>query len=122
MVERGRSAALSLYRGILRAHRKMPMEMRLLGDTYVRSEFKLHKPVTNKSQLDAFFVAWEQYLDQMMRTARKRDSVSSGTLDQKDPVEASFGQHLPSDIHLSDEQKAQLEKLKEETTLSHKSS
>ncbi len=123
MVERGRSAALSLYRGILRAHRKMPMEMRMLGDTYVRSEFKLHKPVTKEAQLNAFFLAWEEYLDQIMRTARRRDSVSSGTLDQKDDaVEESFGQDLSSDLQLSEDQLAQLEKLKEEAILGGKSS
>lgn len=121
MVERGKAAALALYRGILRAHRKMPMEMRILGDKYVRSEFKLHKPVTNPAQLESFFVAWEEYLDQMLRTARRRDSVSSGTLDQKDEVEtAGFGRHLPLDIELSDEQKSQLEKLKDETSLGGK--
>ena len=122
MVERGKAAALALYRGILRAHRKMPMEMRMLGDKYVRSEFKLHKPVTNPAQLEPFFVAWEDYLDQMMRTGRRRDSVSSGTLDQKDEMEAiSFGEHLPQDLELSEDQKSQLEKLKEEATLGGKS-
>ena len=122
MVERGKAAALALYRGILRAHRKMPMEMRMLGDKYVRSEFKLHKSVTNPAQLGPFFVAWEEYLDQMMKTGRRRDSVSSGTLDQKDEMMETigFGRHLPQDIELSEEQKSQLEKLKEEATLGGK--
>ena len=95
----------------------------MLGDKYVRSEFKLHKPVTNQGQLEPFFLAWDEYLDQMMRTARRRDSVSTGTLEQKDEIEAvGFGRHLPSDLELSDEQKAQLEKLKDETTLGAKTS
>lgn len=39
---------LQLYRRILRTHRKvLPPEMRLLGDEYVKSEFKLHKDVDN---------------------------------------------------------------------------
>jgi len=112
---------LALYRGILRAHRKMPMEMRMLGDKYVRSEFKLHKSVTNPGQLESFFVAWEEYLDQMMRAARRRDSVSNGTLDEKDEMErVGFGRHLPLDVELSDDQKSQLEKLKDEATLGGK--
>lgn len=91
------------------------MEMRLLGDTYVKSEFKLHKPVTNEAQLGAFFVAWEQYLDQMKATARRRGAVETGVLESKDDAEApGFGQQLPLDLELSDEQKAQLEKLREE--------
>lgn len=115
--KRSSAAALSLYRGILRAHRRMPTEMRQLGDAYVRSEFKLHKPVTNEAQLGAFFSAWEEYLDQMMKTARRKDSVSMGALDSKEGVEdAGFGQNLPLDVELSAEQKAQLEKLREEAT------
>jgi hypothetical protein len=94
----------------------MPLEMRLLGDTYVRSEFKLHKPVTNEAQLGAFFVAWEQYLDQMAATARRRGAVETGVLESNELVDdAGFGQQLPFDLELSDEQKTQLEKLREET-------
>jgi hypothetical protein len=93
------------------------MEMRLLGDTYVRSEFKLHKPVANGVQLDAFFSAWEQYLDQMLRTSRRKDTVDAGAFDEKEGApEIGFGKNLPMDLELSDEQKAQLEKLREETT------
>ena len=123
MADRGRSAALSLYRGILRAHRKMPAEMRSLGDTYVRSEFKLHKSVTNEAQLNAFFSAWEEYLNQMMKTARRNDSVSAGALDAKEGAQQTgFGQQLPLDLELSEEQKTQLEKLREEAAGGVKSS
>lgn len=93
------------------------MEMRALGDSYVRSEFKLHKSVTNEAQLEAFFTAWEQYLDQLMQTARRKESVSAGALDPKEDVwDDGFGQSLPPDTELSDEQRAQIEKLKEEAT------
>jgi hypothetical protein len=122
MTGRGKSAALALYRGILRAHRKMPSEMRLLGDTYVRSEFKLHKPVTDGAQLDGFFVAWEEYLNQMMTTARRRGAVETGVLESNESVEEDgFGQQLPLDLELSEEQKTQLEKLREEATRGGKS-
>ncbi|KAG9050633.1 acetate non-utilizing protein 9 [Tulasnella sp. UAMH 9824] len=33
---------LPLFRRILRAHRMLPLEMRLLGDDYVKSEWKLY--------------------------------------------------------------------------------
>lgn len=112
MVTKGREAALSLYRAILRAHKNhLPSEMRSLGDSYVKSEFKLHKNVENTAQLDSFFVAWENYLSETLKTARiKESSVSLGEKGMK----ASFGQHLPPDIELSEEQQMQLEKLKEE--------
>ncbi|KAG6010156.1 hypothetical protein E4U21_007633 [Claviceps maximensis] len=43
---------LSLYRRLLRAHRKhLPAEMRLLGDEYVKAEFRLHRKVDNPAHL-----------------------------------------------------------------------
>ncbi|KAG5957054.1 hypothetical protein E4U58_006306, partial [Claviceps cyperi] len=43
---------LLLYRRLLRAHRKyLPAEMRLLGDEYVKAEFRLHRKVDNPAHL-----------------------------------------------------------------------
>lgn len=114
MATRGREAALSLYRQILKAHQKhLPREMRQLGDAYVKSEFKLHKKVETAAQLDSFFVAWEDYLEQTLKTARiKESSLSLG----EEGMSASFGKSLPPDVNLSDEQKTQLEKLKDEAS------
>lgn len=43
---------LPLYRRILKAHRKyLPAEMRLLGDEYVKSEFRAHRNVDNPAHL-----------------------------------------------------------------------
>ena len=119
MATKGREAALALYRQILRAHKKhLPSDMKNLGDSYVKSEFKLHKTVQNAAQLDSFFVAWDQYLSQILTTARiKESSVSLG----EDGMKATFGQHLPSEVTLSDEQQGQLEKLKEEASKSGRS-
>jgi hypothetical protein len=36
-----------LYRRILRAHRKLPKDHRVMGDLYVKSEFQAHKEVDN---------------------------------------------------------------------------
>lgn len=39
---------IPLYRRLLRAHRKhLPKEMRLLGDEYVKSEFRAHRSTDN---------------------------------------------------------------------------
>jgi hypothetical protein len=39
---------IPLYRRLLRAHRKhLPREMRLLGDAYIKSEFRAHREVEN---------------------------------------------------------------------------
>jgi len=53
---------LKLYRNILREHkRKLPYEMREIGDSFVKHEFKLHK--TAKATFVPKFVnSWENYL------------------------------------------------------------
>lgn len=39
---------IPLYRRLLRAHRRhLPKEMRLLGDEYIKSEFRAHRNVDN---------------------------------------------------------------------------
>jgi hypothetical protein len=39
---------IPLYRRLLRSHRKhLPPEMRLLGDEYIKSEFRAHRGVDN---------------------------------------------------------------------------
>ncbi|KAI9434251.1 hypothetical protein H4582DRAFT_816847 [Lactarius indigo] len=55
----------SLYRGILRAHRYLPVEMRSLGDDYVKAEFRRHRDVTNPGHIIGFLSQWKVYLDQI---------------------------------------------------------
>ena len=64
--------AIRLFRSILREHRKLPVELRVIGDDYVKNEFHLHKTAKDPEQLRQFFVGWEQYLQQL----RKRKSGS----------------------------------------------
>jgi hypothetical protein len=46
-----------LYRRLLRAHRKyLPAEMRLLGDEYVKAEFRAHRDVENPVHLVSYTV------------------------------------------------------------------
>jgi hypothetical protein len=45
-----------LYRRILRAHRKLPKDHRVLGDMYVKSEFQAHKEVENPIHIVRFSV------------------------------------------------------------------
>ena len=120
------SRALTLYRAILRAHSKyLPQQMKELGDSYVKSEFRLHKDVTKQEQLDHFFAAWEDYLNQILTTARAQETVSTGALDVRENEAQpsnpfSFGRDLSQDLELTEEQVAQLEKLREETKKARK--
>lgn len=119
MASRTPVAAKSLYRSLLRAHAKfLPNEMRELGDAYIKAEFKLHKTVTKPEQLENFFSEWETYLDQILMTARAKESISTGSLDEKKGTESafSFGKELPQNLDLSAEQAEQLAKLKDEAT------
>lgn len=116
--------ALSLYRRIFRLHRqKLPFHLRQLGDSYVRlvhsyvisqlremtsritaivcrEEFRRHKKAEAK-WLESFFTEWKSYADM---------------LQQQSPVAGSLGAPLPKDAvkSMTDEQKVQLLKLKEE--------
>ncbi|PIA13805.1 hypothetical protein COEREDRAFT_32181, partial [Coemansia reversa NRRL 1564] len=53
---------LHLYRSILRIHRRLPREIRFVGDQYVRGEFRNHRTVTDKKYLEPFFKQWTAYL------------------------------------------------------------
>jgi hypothetical protein len=115
---KGKIIALNVYRRILKAHKRhLPYEMKVLGDTYVKSEFKLFKNVADQGQLDQFYTAWHRYLDQLLQTARTNDAVAAGSLDQAPSNDVTlFGRHLPKDIELSVEQQNQLKKLREQAT------
>jgi len=104
--------------------------MKQLGDSYVKSEFRLHKSA-NPEQAKQFLDEWSRYLEQILTTARARDAVSVGAIDidatsggtssaagrrqqQQSSSVFAFGADLPSDVDLSEEQRAQLEKLRSE--------
>lgn len=43
---------ISLYRRLFRAHRKhLPAEMRVLGDEYIKAEFRAHRKIDNPAHL-----------------------------------------------------------------------
>ncbi|KAH9966945.1 hypothetical protein BGW80DRAFT_1178127 [Lactifluus volemus] len=56
---------IPLYRRILRVHRYLPVEMRSLGDDYVKSEFRRHRNVSNPAHIIGFLSQWKVYLDQI---------------------------------------------------------
>lgn len=53
---------IPLYRRLLRAHRKyLPQEMRLLGDEYIKSEFRAHRSTDNPVHIVGFLTEWQLY-------------------------------------------------------------
>ncbi|GKY91782.1 acetate non-utilizing protein 9 [Mayamaea pseudoterrestris] len=106
-----------LFRSILRAHKRhLPTDLRSLGDVYVKQEFRLHKTAKPEQALQ-FMNEWSHYLDQLSMTARARDSVRVGAVDND---VFDFGKNLPRDVELSEEQLQQLETLREEAAKARK--
>lgn len=96
--------AATLYRSIVHAHRKyLPESMRMLGDKYVRAEFHRHKTATQPEQVAQFYREWEKYLEQIQMTSR---GSSSG----------GVGKDLPDGVSLTEDQKVQLARLREEAS------
>lgn len=54
-----------LYRRLLRAHRSLPDEMRFMGDSYIKSEFRLTRSTDNPLHIIGFLSQWKAYLDQI---------------------------------------------------------
>jgi hypothetical protein len=57
-----------LYRRLLRSHRHLDLEMRFMGDSYVKSEFRLTRSTDNPLHIIAFLSQWKQYLDEIERS------------------------------------------------------
>ena len=96
-----RGTVFALYRGILRLHKeKLPVQMRGLGDAYVKSEFRLHK-TAKPSFLPNFFKAWNEYAEGL----------------QQQSSQTGFGSPLGEKVAtLTDDQKRMLEQLAAEAT------
>ena len=58
------SPPLALYARVLRAHRTLPRAMRIVGDAYVKEEFRKHRTAT-PAFLPAFFAEWNAYAAQL---------------------------------------------------------
>ena len=118
--------ALKLYRAILREHRKkLPPQMRALGDKYVAEEFRLHRNAKDEF-LPQFYHAWQSYLMNLhgpIETSTPpgiTNSLSStiNSINNEANSTMKFGQDLSNEIYsvLTDEQKEQLNKLQKEAT------
>lgn len=57
---------IQLYRRVLRCHRKfLPVDKRLLGDEFVKSEFRRHKDIDNPVHIVGFLTEWQSYVKQL---------------------------------------------------------
>lgn len=56
------STVRSLYKRILVLHRFLPLDLRALGDQYVKDEFRRHKSASTE-EVKNFMAEWENYKD-----------------------------------------------------------
>lgn len=77
---------LRLYRAILRAHHsKLPVELRFLGDEYVKAEFKAHKDIDNPLHIVGFLTQWQDYLRSIDGGNWKEGKLTQQELDKMSP-------------------------------------
>ncbi|KAF2011653.1 ACN9-domain-containing protein [Aaosphaeria arxii CBS 175.79] len=74
---------IPLYRRLLRAHRKrLPVEERLLGDLYVKAEFRAHKDIDNPVQIIGFLTEWQLYAQQIEGDTWKGEKMDKQKIDK----------------------------------------
>ncbi|KAF9275529.1 acetate non-utilizing protein 9 [Mortierella alpina] len=69
---------LALYRQILRAHRVLPSQFRILGDGYVKAEFRRHKDVDNPLYIVGFLEQWTEYLNHLKSSSPTQPQQRQG--------------------------------------------
>ncbi|MCJ1229895.1 acetate non-utilizing protein 9 [Toensbergia leucococca] len=74
---------IPLYRRLLRTHRNfLPKEMRLLGDEYVKSEFRAHRNVENPVHIIGFLTEWQMYAQKIEGDSWLGEKLESGKIDK----------------------------------------
>ncbi|XP_032092661.1 succinate dehydrogenase assembly factor 3, mitochondrial [Thamnophis elegans] len=103
------SQVRTLYKKILQLHQVLPLELKALGDQYVKDEFRRHKSISLQ-EAQHFLQEWENYAMMLQQQANQHEQ---NTTNQPD-----FGAHLTKEKlnALRDEQVGQLYELMRETT------
>ncbi|XP_036421829.1 succinate dehydrogenase assembly factor 3, mitochondrial isoform X1 [Colossoma macropomum] len=80
------SRVRSLYKRILMLHRFMPIDLRALGDQYVKDEFRRHKSASPE-EVKHFMKEWEDYKDtlqaQVLEAAGNKKLLFGSDLSEK---------------------------------------
>ncbi|KAI4897612.1 hypothetical protein NFI96_032145 [Prochilodus magdalenae] len=101
------SRVRSLYKRILLLHRFMPIDLRALGDQYVKEEFRRHKSAS-PDEVKLFMREWEGY----------KNTLQAQVLEAVECKKPLFGSDLSDQKlqHFQDEQIGQLYELMLEST------
>ncbi|KAL1255730.1 hypothetical protein QQF64_013791 [Cirrhinus molitorella] len=101
------SAVRSLYKRILLLHRFMPIDLRALGDQYVKDEFRRHK-TASPEEVPRFMAEWQNY----------KNTLQTQVLEAVGNKQLVFGTDLSEEKlkNFQDEQIGQLYELMLEST------
>ncbi|KAK7952395.1 ACN9-domain-containing protein [Apiospora aurea] len=74
---------IPLYRRLLRAHRHhLPPEMRVLGDEYIKAEFRAHRNVDNPAHMIGFLTEWQLYAQKVEGDAWKGEKIDPAKVEK----------------------------------------
>merc|ERR1711868_315019 len=108
MSSQTRVRVLSLYKRVLRSHQILPVDLKHLGDVYVKVEFRQHKTAGAKF-VEEFCTQWESYASDLESKAKEMEEKG----------QKKFGKPISVDLlekDLSADQQVQLYELMKETT------
>jgi len=109
MSSQTRVRVLSLYKRVLRSHQILPVDLKHLGDVYVKVEFRQHKTAGAKF-VEEFCTQWESYASDLESKAKEMENKGQNV---------KFGKPISVDLlekDLSADQQVQLYELMKETT------
>ena len=74
---------IPLYRRLLRIHRKrLNPEQRIMGDLYLKAEFRRHKDIDNPIHIIGFLTQWQEYGQQLEGDSWKGSKFDKELLDK----------------------------------------
>ncbi|KAJ9657446.1 hypothetical protein H2198_004321 [Neophaeococcomyces mojaviensis] len=74
---------IPLYRRLLRIHRKkLDPEERIMGDLYLKAEFRRHKDIDNPIHIIGFLTQWQQYGQMLEGDGWKEQKLDVELLDK----------------------------------------
>jgi hypothetical protein len=74
---------IPLYRRLLRIHRKkLGLEERVFGDTYLKAEFRRHRDTENPLHIVGFLSEWQQYGQMLEGEDWKGQKIDPALLDR----------------------------------------
>ena len=75
-----------LYKLVFQLHKSLPVELREIGNSYVRNEFKLHKAAT-PDQAKTFLTEWANYAQTLMKQLKPNAGPKRIGLNLEDKIE-----------------------------------